>query len=326
MEGKQHFVLIHGACHGAWCWYKLVSLLKTAGHQVTALDLGASGVDPKRLEEITSFSDYLQPLMDFLASLSEHDKVILVGHSYAGLCISMAMEKFPKKISVAVFISAYMPHHSSPPGTLIQEYFKRTAVESSMDCQFGFDKGLEKPPTSALFGPKFMKAKAYPHCQLEDLELGKMLVRPSGLFFEDLATGNLLTQGKFGSVDRVFIVLEEDEVMTPEFQRLMIENSPAKEVKVITGADLRESPSSAAFSAVTPTAVTASTTTSTTSTTTNKRSLKENGGPSGTMRYHRVRCRPWGRYAAEIRDPQSKERRWLGTFDTAEEAACAYEL
>ncbi|KAB1998219.1 hypothetical protein ES319_D12G074200v1 [Gossypium barbadense] len=57
MEKKGHFVLIHGASHGAWCWYKVIPQLKSVGHKVTAMDMAGAGIHPKQVHEFKEKMD-----------------------------------------------------------------------------------------------------------------------------------------------------------------------------------------------------------------------------------------------------------------------------
>ncbi|XP_058081377.1 salicylic acid-binding protein 2-like [Magnolia sinica] len=238
-EGKnrKHFVLVHGACHGAWCWYKVATLLRSAGNQVTIMDLTASGINPKKFEdEVFTFLDYSQPLLDIMASLPPEERVILVGHSLGGMNLAVAMDRYPEKVSVAIFVTALMPDSSNRPSYVMDKLLETTSVDFFLDTQFDSDRGPGKPST-ALFGPKFISQKLYQLSPPEDITLATTLVRVGSLFREDLSNAPIFSEERYGSVSRVFIICDEDETVPKDFQHWMIENNPVKKVKVINGSD-----------------------------------------------------------------------------------------
>ncbi|KAJ0972294.1 hypothetical protein J5N97_020253 [Dioscorea zingiberensis] len=230
----KHFVLVHGACHGAWCWFKIATLLEKAGHKVTAIDLIASGAHPFKLDDLHSFHQYVQPLMGVVSSLPNNEKVILVGHSLGGIGISLAMEAFPEKISSAVYLAAIATGLSFTTAEFFTELgFSANPGERLLDTQVLFDHGPEKPPASLLFGEKLISSRMYQLCQPEDIKLACTLMRPSKFFVSELHDNSLFTKESYGSVPRVYIKCMKDEIISEDFQQWMIERASVNEVMEI---------------------------------------------------------------------------------------------
>jgi pimeloyl-ACP methyl ester carboxylesterase len=100
-----HFLLVHGSCHGAWCWRDLVPALSGLGHDVAAIDLPGHGGDPTPPGEIT-LDLYASRIDDALAALPA--PAILVGHSAGGAAISAAAERAAGRIAHLVYLCAYL--------------------------------------------------------------------------------------------------------------------------------------------------------------------------------------------------------------------------
>ncbi|KAK7386480.1 hypothetical protein VNO78_26740 [Psophocarpus tetragonolobus] len=228
-----HYILVHGACHGAWCWYKVKPRLESSGHKVSVLNNAASGINMKEIEDVHTFSEYSEPLLQLLASIPPNEKVILVGHSLGGMGIALAMEKFPEKVAVGVFLTGLAPDIEHNPSYVLEKFKESIPSAGWLDTDFAPNGNK----TSLLFGPKFLSDKIYQLSPIEDIELAKALIRRSSLFIEDMSMQKNFSKQGYGSVPRVYIVCTEDLTITLEFQLWMIQNAGFNDIVEIKGAD-----------------------------------------------------------------------------------------
>ncbi|XP_043707303.1 methylesterase 17-like [Telopea speciosissima] len=222
-----HFVLVHGLGHGAWCWYKIRSLLESSGHKVSCLDLKSAGIDPSNASSVLTFDDYNQPLIDFLSALPPHDQVILVGHSAGGLSVTDAIHKVGKKIHVAIYVAATMLRSgfSTPLDVL---HGQPDLSEFGDAYEIGFGLGLDHPPTSAIVKKEFQRKIFYHLSPLEDSILASMLMRPAPVIA--LQTARFSEGPEADQVKRVYIKTVHDRVLTPKQQDEMVKMWPPSQV------------------------------------------------------------------------------------------------
>ena len=100
------FVLVHGAFHGAWCWFKLTPELEKRGHVATALNLPGAGDDPTPVATVT-LEDCARRIADVVSATSE--PVLLLAHSLGGVPATLAAEMVPEHLRRLIYLSAFVP-------------------------------------------------------------------------------------------------------------------------------------------------------------------------------------------------------------------------
>jgi pimeloyl-ACP methyl ester carboxylesterase len=201
------FVLVHGAWHGAWCWYKVVPLLRRQGHTVVAFDLPAHGVDKRPVSEGT-LPNYAARVC---AALDEcREPAVLVGHSMGGAVISQAAELRSQKVSKLVFVAAFL----MPAGITFAEVAQKdTASIGSKYISFTADQSAAFVDRSAV------RELFYGDCGDEDVALAQSLLVPisTSIYAASLRT----TSGNFGRIPRVYIECTLDKAISIGAQRAM---------------------------------------------------------------------------------------------------------
>ncbi len=102
------FVLCHGAWHGGWCWRETAAALRQRGAEVHTPTMTGMGERKHLRDACKGLSTYI----DDVATLIEHEDlhgVILVGHSFGGMCIAAVADRLPARIRRLVYLDACLP-------------------------------------------------------------------------------------------------------------------------------------------------------------------------------------------------------------------------
>ncbi len=194
-------ILVHGAWHGAWCWERLVPYLSFFS-KVHCLEMPGRRFEATPQYHKITLHDYVECIEKCL--LSCQGKVILMGHSLAGLSISQVAEHYPEKIQSLVYLAAFVPDNG--------------------ECLFDITKTFQTPgiSTELIAHPQknmmeikksaFTSDVFYNKCKMDEADkaLKKLCPEPLRAFNTSVS----LTPERFGKVKKIYIKCTEDKAIT----------------------------------------------------------------------------------------------------------------
>jgi pimeloyl-ACP methyl ester carboxylesterase len=216
----ERIVLVHGAAHGAWCWERVVPLLRARGFAVDALDLPGLGADLTPPRDVT-FDNYLQRVLQTVRARPE--RVLLVGHSMGGTPVAAAAEAACDQVGRLLFLAAALPVDGEGLGMLLELAERFPGRSASTALRPSQVEGAME------FAPELAAEAFYNQCDADTARAAVARLRPQ-------ATGPLqsapvrLTAERYGTVPKSYVICTRDQALPPDLQRWLSVRTPGTRV------------------------------------------------------------------------------------------------
>lgn len=201
------FLLVHGSCHGPWCWRDVIPALEARGHTARAITLPghADGRDPAGIT--------LAETAEAVAAASTPDTLI-AGHSWGGFPISAAAEAHPERLRGLIYLCAYLPVSGMSLIGMRKAGPRQTLEGATRKNEAGTAYSLVPETTPDLF---------YHDCPAEAVRFAIENLCAQPILPQD--TPVLLSE-RFEGVPKTYIRCTGDRVIPPEYQAQMAARLP----------------------------------------------------------------------------------------------------
>jgi pimeloyl-ACP methyl ester carboxylesterase len=192
------FALLHGGCHGGWCWEQVTPLLRLRGHEVVAPDLPMH--DPQA--GAAAWADVV------VRALEGHaEDVVVVGHSLGGLAVPVVAARRP--VTRMVFLGAMVPK----PGMSYADYLATPEGLGAVTMPYdsvGFDEHGRTVVPADLAREVF-----YADCPDDVVESAVARLTPTA----STAFAEPCPLDVWPDVPSRYILMSEDRAVSPDWSR-----------------------------------------------------------------------------------------------------------